>query len=33
MDKKDERIKMAIYVLLLFILVGSAAILTMALVM
>lgn len=30
MDKKDERIKMAIYILLLFILGGSAAILTMA---
>lgn len=33
MNNKDERIKMAIYVLLLFILGGSAAILTMALVM
>lgn len=33
MNKKDERIKMVIYILLLFILGGSAAILTMALVM
>lgn len=33
MNKRDERIKMAIYILLLFILGGSAAILTMALVM
>lgn len=30
MNKKEERIKMAIYVLLLFILGGNAAILTMA---
>lgn len=33
MNKKDEYIKMAIYVLLLFILGGSTTILTMALVM
>lgn len=33
MDKKDARIKMAIYCLLMFILGGSVAILTMALVM
>lgn len=33
MNKKDERIKMAIYILLLFIFGGSVAILTMALVM
>lgn len=33
MNKKDERVKMAIYVLLLFILGGSTAILTMAAVM
>lgn len=33
MNKKDEYIKLAIYYLLLFILGGSAAILTMALVM
>lgn len=32
MNKKDERIKMAIYIPLLFILGGSAAILTMPLV-
>ncbi len=33
MNKKDERIKMAIYILLLFILGGSVAILTIALAM
>lgn len=30
MNKNDERIRMAIYVLLLFILAGTSAILTMA---
>lgn len=33
MNKRDDRIKMAIYTLLLFILGGTVSILTMALVM